>query len=192
MPRWPHDPSSLIPQRAPAVRRHTLPPVIAVAIIVPTLLACGSQEQAPPVEAEVRPSTRAASASSGATTGSISTTPTDRNPGNRLQQEPATDSAATRRPAPATAAPTPTERPVPHATYTPEPIVAEPDPMDQILKLLDPAEDEDNVLLANNVSTAAFRRVLDSGAAQITDMVLEEYPEPFKSYNQDGRLERTY
>ncbi len=64
--------------------------------------------------------------------------------------------------------------------------------MDQILKLLDLAEDEDNVLLANNVSTAAFRRVLDSGAAQITDMVLEEYPEPFKSYNQDGRLERTY
>ena len=174
--RWMHGPSSLLPPRAPTARRHVLP-AIALAIVIPTLMACGSQEPATPTEAESPPATRAAtSTGSGSATGNSSATSgNDRNAGNGVQREPVTDSAPTQRPTTAMAAPTPTKRPAPNATETPEPTVVGPDPMDEILKLLDPPADEGDVIRANNVSTTAFHRALASPIGDITEMIIEEY-----------------
>ena len=175
--RWMHGPSSLLPPRAPTARRRVMLPAIALAIVIPSLMACGAQEPATPTEAESPPATRAAtSAGSGSTTGNSSATSGNgRNAGNGVQREPVADSAPTQRPTTAMAAPTPTKRPAPNATETPEPATMAPDPMDEILKLLDPPADEGDVIRANNVSTTAFRRALARPSRDITEVIIEEY-----------------
>ena len=184
--RWMHGPSSLLPPRASTARRRVMLPAIALAVMIPTLMACGAQEPVTPTEAESPSATRAAtSAGSGSATGnSPATSGNGRNTGNGGQREPVADSAPTQRP---TTAPTPTKRPAPNATETPEPATMAPDPMDEILKLLDPPADEADVIRANNVSTTAFRRALARPSRDITEVIIEEYalerPETQYEYN---------